>query len=87
MSSTSDDVEVLKTPIRSLSDRKEYKLIKLQNGLKVLIVKQNKESDESDNLRKFKSNLAAVALCVGVGCFCDPHDLQGLSHFTEHMVE
>ena len=29
---------------------------------------------------------AACALCVGVGSFSDPMGLDGLAHFTEHMV-
>lgn len=30
--------------------------------------------------------MAAVALCVNAGSFNDPVELQGLSHFTEHVV-
>jgi nardilysin len=84
--SSDENYEVLKNPIRSLSDRKEYKLIKLKNGLKVLIVKSDKLSEDEDEKKKCKSSLAAVALCVGVGCFSDPQEVQGLSHFLEHMV-
>ena len=29
---------------------------------------------------------AAAALAVGVGSFCDPADVQGLSHYLEHML-
>ena len=29
---------------------------------------------------------AAVAMAVGVGSFSDPEDLQGLSHYLEHML-
>ena len=29
---------------------------------------------------------AAAALAVGVGSFCDPVDVQGLSHYLEHML-
>ncbi|XP_065906248.1 nardilysin-like [Dysidea avara] len=32
------------------------------------------------------SNQSAAALCVGVGSFSDPKDVQGLAHFLEHMV-
>lgn len=60
--------------------------MKLRNGLKVLIVKQDRMIDDEDFDKKCKSSLAAVALCVGAGCFHDPHDVQGLSHFLEHMV-
>ncbi|XP_018335112.2 nardilysin [Agrilus planipennis] len=30
--------------------------------------------------------MAAAALCVGVGSFSDPKEIQGLAHFVEHMV-
>ena len=29
---------------------------------------------------------AAAAMAVGVGSFCDPPELQGLSHYLEHML-
>jgi insulysin len=79
------DVHALKVPKKSLSDKKEYKLLKLLNGLKVLLVKQQSDKD-SEVDTKLKQNLAAVALCVGTGCFQDPAEVQGLSHFLEHMV-
>lgn len=56
------DVLVLKPPKKSLSDKKEYKLFKLLNGLKVLLVKQESDKD-SEVDTKLKQNLAAVALC------------------------
>lgn len=79
------DVYVLKVPRKSLSDKKEYKLLRLLNGLKVLLVKQESDKD-SEVDTKLKQNLAAVALCVESGCFQDPKEVQGLSHFLEHMI-
>ena len=29
-------------------------------------------------------NQSAAALCIGVGSFSDPDDVQGLAHFLEH---
>lgn len=69
-----NDVEILEKPIKSTCDKKQYRLIKLVNGLKVLLVK-NVENSSS-----------AVALSVDVGSFDDPLEIQGLSHFLEHMV-
>lgn len=70
---------------KSTSDKKEYKIVKLSNGLKVLLVKQ--VDDRKDKVSsKLKRNLAAVALCVGSGCFHDPKNVQGMSHFLEHMI-
>lgn len=42
------------------------------------------ESKQQGNARKEK--MAAAALCVGVGSFHEPENLQGLAHFLEHMV-
>ncbi|KAL7043714.1 hypothetical protein ACKWTF_001634 [Chironomus riparius] len=78
---------LLEEPVVSLSDRKNYKILKLQNGLKVLLIKQ--QSDNDDELcryKKYKSNAAAVALCVDVGSFKDPRDIQGMSHLLEHVI-
>lgn len=69
-------VEVLPTPLQSESDRKSYKLIRLENGLKVLMVKEPEKN----------SGLAAVALTVDIGSFQDPHSVQGLAHYLEHLL-
>lgn len=72
-----NEVEVLEKPLKSPSDRKDYKLFKLANGLKVLLVKNDSTKDNSS---------AAVALTVDFGSFEDPPEVQGLAHFLEHMV-
>lgn len=38
----------------------------------------------SDNDIPLNCNQSAAALCVGVGSFSDPKDVQGLAHFLEH---
>ncbi|KAJ1422926.1 Peptidase M16, zinc-binding site [Sesbania bispinosa] len=63
---SSDDV-VLKSP----NDRRLYRLIHLQNGLRALLVHDPE---------------AAAAMCVGIGSFSDPYEAQGLAHFLEHML-
>lgn len=78
-------MKILKAPRKFQSDKKDYKILTLPNGLKVLLVKQ--ESDKAGDIDpKLKQNLAAVALCVGSGCFEDPSAVPGLSHFLEHMI-
>ncbi|XP_015122355.1 nardilysin-like [Diachasma alloeum] len=127
-------VEYLDTPIKSDNDKKEYRVIKLPNGLTALLIadlytangacsdgKETSENDaassstdsdsdcssdedasdvsdtpeEMDNsddedasLRPPKKDekMAACGLCVGVGSFSDPPEIQGLAHFLEHMV-
>lgn len=76
-------VEDLESPLKSESDKKDYRLIKLSNGLKVLLVRNAELIGEGGT---FRNNSAAVALTVNVGSFDDPPEIQGLSHFLEHMV-
>lgn len=59
---------------KSPSDDKKYEYIKLDNGLKVLLI--------SDDAAEF----AAVSLDVFVGSGSDPKDRPGLAHFLEHML-
>lgn len=73
-------VQVLESPIKSEGDKKEYRLIRLSNGLKALLVKKQMESSVDSE------ELAAAALTVRVGSFDDPPNAMGLAHFLEHMV-
>lgn len=59
---------------KSSCDNKAYMSLELENGLKVLLV-----SDE-------KCEKAAAAMCVRVGHFDDPEEIPGLAHFCEHML-
>ncbi len=66
----SGEVSVLK----SINDPRHYRYIQLNNGIKVLLI-----SDE-------KADVAAAALNVNVGSRHDPSDRLGLAHFLEHML-
>ncbi|CAG5044107.1 unnamed protein product [Parnassius apollo] len=119
-----EKVEVLPEPIKSASDKKLYKTIRLENGLTALLISDpsrpavtedhssseeessytdDSSGPESDGNKSVQSGgsdhhgtkrhnefdeekLAACALCVGVGSYSDPPDIQGLAHFVEHMV-
>ncbi|KAL8445688.1 hypothetical protein Emed_005452 [Eimeria media] len=59
---------------KPLADRRQYRYVELQNRMRVLLV-HDPEGDE-----------AAASLRVGVGAAGDPQSLQGLAHFTEHML-
>lgn len=61
--------EVIKKPI----DKRVYKALTLENGLRVLLI-SDKETFQ-----------AAAAMDVHVGSFSDPNELPGLAHFCEHM--
>lgn len=86
VSSKNQEFVVLKSPEKCENDRNKYKLLKLTNGLKVLLVKKPKVERKIDDEIIIGDNSTSVALCVDVGSFEDPTEVQGLSHFLEHMV-
>src|SRR5690606_4911268 len=59
---------------KSPNDRREYRAVVLDNGLKVLLV-----SDP-------QTDKAAASLDVDVGSGSDPLAYSGLTHFLEHML-
>ena len=61
----------LETP--SIDDR-QYRVIKLENELEVLLV-QDADTDK-----------ASAAMDVNVGSFSDPPDILGLAHCVEHRL-
>ncbi|XP_072378297.1 nardilysin-like [Diabrotica undecimpunctata] len=83
-------IEILKTPIKSESDKKEYNIIKLKNGLVAVLISEVKTQTDSNEIDGVtianEEKLAAATLQIGAGCFCDPVDVLGLSHLLEHMV-
>lgn len=56
------------------TDKNVYRGLDLANGIKVLLA-------SDPNVEK-----ARAALCIMIGFMSDPWELQGLAHFTEHMV-
>jgi secreted Zn-dependent insulinase-like peptidase len=62
------------TPEKSANDGKAYRYIKLENGLRALLV-----SDPA-------AEKAAASLDVYVGSASNPVDRGGLAHFLEHML-
>ncbi|EAU88742.1 insulin-degrading enzyme [Coprinopsis cinerea okayama7 len=67
--------QVFTKPIqKSEQDERDYRLIRLDNGLKALLVHDS------------KADKAAAALDVGVGHLSDPDDMPGLAHFCEHLL-
>ena len=59
---------------QSENDEREYRVIKLENELSALLV------------RDTGTNKSSAALAAHVGSFRDPADYQGLAHFCEHML-
>ena len=62
--------EIIKSP----TDTREYRALVLNNGLKVMLIFDD------------KADQAAAALDIQVGSGHDPGDRQGLAHFLEHML-
>lgn len=60
--------------IKPANDQREYRSLRLDNGLEVLLI-----SDK-------QARQAAAALDVFVGSGADPKKHQGLAHFLEHML-
>ncbi|KAL0572984.1 metalloprotease [Marasmius crinis-equi] len=59
---------------KPLQDDREYRIIRLDNGLEATLV--------SD----LKTDKAAASLDVAVGHLSDPDDMPGLAHFCEHLL-
>lgn len=70
---TQVDLSVVQPHKPPLDDR-AYRLLRLGNGLRALLV--------SDG----DTDMAAAALDVHLGQFSDPPDREGLAHFLEHML-
>lgn len=69
---------------KSRTDLKEYRLVRLTNGLEALLVSTSKLNAQRGT--DFEGAKAAASLCISAGSFCDPEEAQGLAHFLEHMV-
>ena len=66
-------LERLGQPRKALCDDRSFRLAKLANGIRGVLV------------RDTSTDKAAAALCVGVGAYADT-DIAGLAHFLEHML-
>lgn len=62
------------TVIKPNNDHRDYKFIKLENGIEAILV-----SDP-------KAQKSAAAINIGVGSFEDPEEIAGLNHFLEHLL-
>lgn len=66
--------EVIKDIKKSPADKKEYRILRLQNDLTVLLIR-DKEAHHS-----------SASLSVNTGALQDPKEYKGLAHFLEHML-
>ncbi len=63
-----------KSIITSPNDHRQYRYLKLDNNLRVLVVEDMQASQ------------AAASMAVNVGHFDDPKQREGMAHFLEHML-
>ena len=81
------------------SDKKQYRLITLDNGLECLLIHEPpaEEEDEEEESETGsdddgsddgddETQRAACAVVVGVGSWADPEDTPGAAHFLEHLL-
>lgn len=93
LSSENNNVEILDTPDKSPYDKNQYRLIRLPNGIKTLLISRDNgtvspdtntsaSATTSDEIESADEYLSAVALAIDVGYNSDPPDVQGLAHFV-----
>lgn len=79
--------KVLEPVVKSKNDKKEYRAVRLENGLTALLIADTEPEDcIGDGAEAKSEKMSAAALCIGTGSFSDPDDIPGLAHFLEHMV-
>lgn len=64
------------SPEKSRSDLREYRIVRLKNGIEAILVK----------VPEGQSSKAAVSVAVNAGSMHEPDALGGLAHFVEHCV-
>ncbi|KAG5339105.1 NRDC protein, partial [Acromyrmex heyeri] len=73
--SARSQAEHLHQPDKSENDKKEYRAIRLSNGLEALLI-----SDKHLTTSSSQENKATCSLCVDVGNFSDPPEFPGISY-------
>ncbi|XP_052900222.1 insulin-degrading enzyme [Anopheles moucheti] len=73
-STANASIERINTITKSIQDNRDYRGLKLSNGMKVILI-----SDPT-------TDRSAAALSVAVGHLSDPTEILGLAHLCEHML-
>ena len=63
----------------SPSDEKKYRILELENGLKVTLISQP-PTNENEEMP------CAASMVVGAGFYHEPRGIPGLAHFCEHLL-
>lgn len=92
-SSENKNVVILDAPDKSPFDKNQYRIIRLPNGIKTLLISRfdgtvssdcntSTVATISDDVESADEYLSAVALAIDVGYNSDPPDVQGMAHFV-----
>lgn len=90
LSSEQREIVILDTPDQSPFDKQQYRLIRLPNGIKCLLISPHdgtKFSGQTSTTTSITDEesadeyLAACAVGVDVGSYSDPPDACGMAHF------
>lgn len=76
---------------KSEEDKRSYRALELNNGIKVASIDRPNHDYISDILQVLlvsdeTTDKSAAALDVHIGHMSDPANLPGLAHFCEHML-
>ncbi|KAG5339100.1 NRDC protein, partial [Acromyrmex heyeri] len=83
----SGQVEYLETPIKSKNDKKEYRAIRLPNGLEALLISDEYSKTCSSQHQDMKNEMkAACCLSVRTRTFKEPSEFPGISFFFEYIL-
>ena len=63
----------------SPADEKKYRILELENGLKVTLISQT-PTNENEEMP------CAASMVVGAGFYHEPRGIPGLAHFCEHLL-
>ena len=69
-------MKLLDNPVKSPADKKNYRAVELDNGLRCLLISQ--ETDDKV--------ASAVSMVVEAGSMHEPRGIGGLAHFCEHLL-
>ncbi|XP_018350450.1 PREDICTED: nardilysin-like [Trachymyrmex septentrionalis] len=80
-------VEYLETPVKLENDKKEYRAIRLPNGLEALLISDEISKTSFFQHQAMKNEMkVACCLCVRTGFFEEPPEFRSISFFFESML-
>lgn len=87
MESVNSAVEIMELPEKSNFSKKQYRIIRLANGMKVMLVHDDQVRED-----EYEVYWPTCSLAISVGSLSDPIDLPGLAryagngHLAKHAI-